>query len=132
MTCSEKVKASGIKMKTSLISRLSDFLKEERIRLKLRMISDSEFWFEGPYGFLVAKFRLNSDGNQVVYDLFSPKYDVHLKEQALRDVEKLDIFAEERGKWDYEKSIEGFWLLLDCVKLWAQENGFSVEEKRLI
>jgi hypothetical protein len=119
-------------MGTNLTSKLSDFLKEEKIKMKLRIISDSEFWLEGPYGFLTAKFRVAKDSHQVLYDLFSPKYDVHLKEEALRDVEKLDMIVEERGKWDYEKSIEGLWLVLDCVKLWAHENRFSVEEKSLI
>jgi hypothetical protein len=67
-----------------------------------------------------------------LHDVFSPKYDVHLKEEDLRDVEKLDMMVEEKGKWDYEKSVEGLWLVLDCVKLWAQKNRFSVKEKRLI
>ncbi len=119
-------------MKNNLISRLSDFLREEKIKMKLRVISDSEFWLEGMYGFLTAKFRLEEGSHQVLYDLFSPKYDVHLKEESLRDVERLDIIAEERGKWDYEKSIEDLWLILDCVKLWAQENRFRVEERSLI
>jgi hypothetical protein len=119
-------------MGNSLTSELSNFLREEKIKMKLRAISDSEFWLEGPYGFLTAKFRMDQNNRQVLYDLFSPKYDVHLKEEALRDVEKLDIIVEERGKWDYENSIEGLWLVLDCVKLWAQENRFSVKEERLI
>ena len=57
---------------------------------------------------------------------------MHLKEEGLRDVERLDMIVEERRKWDYEKSIEDLWLVLDCVRLWAQENRFSVEEKSLI
>ncbi|MGB8779180.1 MAG: hypothetical protein WCD81_00840 [Candidatus Bathyarchaeia archaeon] len=118
-------------MATDLVSNILKFLRKERIKMKLRMISDSEFWLEGPYGFLTAKFRVDKGNHQVLYDLFSPKYDVHLKEEALRDVEKLDLIVEERGKWDYEKSIEGLWLVLDCVNLWAQENRFSVKEKDL-
>jgi hypothetical protein len=119
-------------LETDLISYILNFLKEEKIKMKLRRISDSEFWLEGPHSFLTAKFRVDSGNHQVLYDLFSPKYDVHLKEETLRDVEKLDSIVEERGKWDYEKSIEGLWLVLDCVKLWAHENRFSVEEKSLI
>lgn len=119
-------------METDLTSKLLNFLREEKIKMKLRIISDSEFWLEGPYGFLTAKFCVDKGNHQLLYDLFSPKYDVHLKEEALRDVEKLDMIMEERGKWDYEKSIEGLWLVLDCVKLWARENRFSVKEKSLI
>jgi hypothetical protein len=117
---------------TDLVSNILKFLRRERIKMRLRMISDSEFWLEGPYGFLTAKFRVDDGNRQVLYDLFSPKYDVHLKEEALRDVEKLDVIVEERGKWDYEKSIEHLWLVLDCIKLWAQENRFSIREKDLI
>jgi hypothetical protein len=117
---------------TDLVSNILKFLRKERIKMKLRMISDSEFWLEGPYGFLTAKFRVDEGNHQVLYNLFSPKYDVHLKEEALRDVERLDLIVEERGKWDYEKSIEDLWLVLDCVKLWAQKNRFGVREKDLI
>jgi hypothetical protein len=117
---------------TSLVSNILKFLGKERIKMKLRMISDSEFWVEGPYGFLTAKFRVDEGNRQVLYDLFSPKYDAHLKEEVLRDVEKLDMIAEERGKWDYEKSIEDLWLVLDCINLWAQKNRFGVREKDLI
>jgi hypothetical protein len=100
--------------------------------MKLRTVSDSEFRLEGSYGFLTAKFRVDRSNHQVLYDVFSPKYDVHPKEETLRGTEKLDTILEGKGKWDYEKSIEDLWLVPDCVKLWAQENKFSVKEKRLI
>jgi hypothetical protein len=116
----------------NLISNVLNFLRKEKIKMKFQKISDSEFWLEGPRGFLTVKFHVDEDNHQVLYDLFSPKYDVHLKEEALRDVEKLDIIVEEKGKWNYEKSIEDLWLVLDSVKLWAQENRFNVKEKKLI
>jgi hypothetical protein len=119
-------------LETGLISHIQDFLREEKINMKLQVISDSEFWLEGPYGFLTAKFRVDEENHQVLYDVFSPKYDVHPKEETLRDIEKLDMTVEEKGKWDYEKAIEDLWLVLDCVKLWAQEKRLSVKEKRLI
>jgi hypothetical protein len=117
---------------TDLISNILNFLGKEKIKMELRTISDSEFWLEGPYGFLTAKFHVDEGNHQVLYDLFSPKYDVPLKEEAIRGVEKLDMIVEEKRKWDYEKSIEDLWLVLDCVKLWAQKNRFSVKEKSLI
>ncbi len=119
-------------MATDLVSKLLDFLGEEKIDMKPRIVSDSEFWLEGPFGFLTAKFYVDEGTHEVSYDLFSPKYDVHLKEADLHDVEKLDLIVEEKGKWDYEKSIEGLWLVLDCIKLWAQTNRFSVKEKQLL
>jgi hypothetical protein len=119
-------------METGLSSKLLDFLGEEKLDIKLQTVSDSEFWLDGPYGFLTARISMNKDAHQVSYDLFSPKYDIHLKEETLGDVEKLDAIVEEKREWRVEKSIEGLWLVLDCVKLWAHENGFSVKEKSLI
>ncbi len=120
------------KMETGLVSNLVNFLKEEKIKMKLQKTSDSEFWLESPDGFMTVKFVTDESAHEILYDIFSPKYDVHLKEENLRDVERLDLIAEETGKWQYEKSIENFWLILDCVKLWARKNGFRVKEKRLI
>jgi hypothetical protein len=119
-------------MKTNLVSKLLDFVREEKINMKLRTVSDSEFWLEGPYGFLTAKFCMDKGNHELSYDLFSPKYDVHLKEADLRDVEKLDSIVAEKGKWNYEKSVEDLWLILDCVKLWAQTNRFNIKEKHLV
>jgi hypothetical protein len=119
-------------LETALISNIRNFLKEGKIKMNLRTVSDSEFWLEGPYGFLTAKFHVDEGNHQILYDIFSPKYDAHLKEDTLKDVEKLDMIVEEKGKWDYEKSIEDLWLVLDCVKLWAQDNKFNVKEKSLI
>ncbi len=119
-------------METGLVSNLLIFLKEEKIKMKLQETSDSEFWLESPDGFMTVKFVMDESAREILYDVFSPKYDVHLKEETLRDVEKLDLIAEETGKWEYEKSIENFWLILDWVKLWARKNGFRVKETRLI
>jgi hypothetical protein len=100
--------------------------------MTLREVSDSEFWLESRDGFLTARFAVNQDDRSILYDLFSPKYDVHFKEETLRDVEKLDSIIEEKGRWDFEKPIENLWLLLDAAKLWAKKNGFRVKETRLI
>jgi hypothetical protein len=119
-------------MKTNLISNLLDFLKEQRINMELRKTSNSDFWLESPDGFITIKFFINENKHEVQYDVFSPKYDVHLKEETLKDAERLDFIAEETRKWEYEKSIEDFLLILDCIKLWAQKNRFHTKETRLI
>jgi hypothetical protein len=119
-------------MENDLASNLLDFLKEEKIKMKLQKTSDSEFWLESPDGFMTVKFVTDENAHEVLYDVFSPKYDIHLKEETLRDVERLDFIAEETGKWEYEKPIENFWLILDCVKLWARKNGFRIRETLLI
>jgi hypothetical protein len=119
-------------MEAGLVSSLVNFLKEEKIMMELQKASDSEFWVESPEGFMTVRFFVDEGAHEILYDVFSPKYDVHLREENLRDVERLDLIAEETRKWEYEKSIENFWLILDCVKLWAQKNGFRVKETRLI
>jgi len=119
-------------METDLVSNLLNFLRDERIKMELRKTSDSDFWLESHDGFMTIKFVMDESKHEILYDIFSPKYDVHLREETLRDAERLDLIAEETGKWEYEKPIEDFWLILDCVKLWAQKNGFRTKETHLI
>ena len=119
-------------METNFVKDLIDWIRTEKFNMNLREISDCEFWLEGPYGFLTARFFVDIDVREISYDIFSPKYDLHLKEESLRDVEKLERIIEEKGKWDYEKPVEELWLILDHVNLWAQNNGFSVKEKRIV
>jgi hypothetical protein len=107
-------------------------MRDEKINVKLREISDSEFWLEGPYGFLTARFFVDIAASEISYDIFSPKYDLHLKEESLRDVEKLERIMEDKGEWDYEKPTEELRLILDCARLWAQNNGFSIKEKPIV
>ena len=119
-------------METDLVSNLLNFLREERIKMELRKTSDSEFWLESPDGFMTVRFFVDEGAHEIVYDVFSPKYDVYLKEETLRDVERLDLIAEETGKWEYEKSIEDFWWILDCIKMWARKKKFDVKEKEIM
>jgi hypothetical protein len=119
-------------LEKSFVKNLLDWVQNEKINMKFREISDCEFWLEGPYGFLTARFFMDVEAREISYDVFSPKYDLHLKEESLRDVEKLERIIEEKGKWDYEKPVEELWLILDHVKLWAQNNGFSVKEKLIV
>jgi hypothetical protein len=109
-------------MGNSFVSDLLGFLKEEEIKMKVRKTSDSEFRLESPEGFMAVKFVTNEREHEILYDVFSPKYSVHLRKENRRDVERLDLIAEETGKWEYEESIENLWLILDCVKLWAQKK----------
>lgn len=107
-------------------------MRDEKINVTLREISDSEFWLEGPYGFLTARFFVDVAARGISYDIFSPKYNLHLKEESLGDVEKLERIMEEKGEWDYEKPIEELRLILDCARLWAHNNRFSIKEKPIV
>ena len=119
-------------MEKNFVKELLNWVQNEKLNMNLRRASDYEFWLEEPYGFLTARFFVNIAAREISYDIFSPKYDLHLKEESLRDVEKLERIIEEKGKWDYEKPIEELWLILDHVNLWAQNNGFSIKEKRIV
>jgi hypothetical protein len=115
-----------------LVNNLADFLKDEKIRMNLREISDSEFWLEGPYRFLTVGFFVDKVAHEITYNVFSPKYHLHLKEESLRGVKKLEYIVDEKVRRDCEKSIEDLWLVLYCVRIWAQKSGFSIKEKRLV
>ena len=119
-------------MEKSFVKNLMDFIRDEKISVKLREISATEFWLEGPQGFLTARFFVDSAARKISYDVFSPKYDVHLKEENLQDVEKLERIVEDLRKWDYEKPIEELRLVLDCAMLWAQNNRFTIKEKTIV
>jgi hypothetical protein len=68
-------------METDLVSNLLNFSREERIKMELRKTSDSEFWLESPDGFMAVRFFVDEGAHEILYDVFSPKYDVHLKEE---------------------------------------------------
>ena len=110
-----------------LVNNLADFLKDEKIKMKLLKISDSEFWLEGPYRFLTAGFFVDKVAHEITYDVFSPKYHLHLKEERLRGVKKLECIEDEKTRRICEKSIEDLMRVLECVKIWAQKNGFCVK-----
>jgi hypothetical protein len=112
-----------------LLNNLAGFLKDEKINMKLRKISDSEFWLEGPHRFLTASFFVDKVAHEITCDVFSPKYHLHLKDESFRGVKKLELILDEKARRDCEKSIEDLWLVLDCVKMWAQKSGFCVKEE---
>jgi len=119
-------------METGLILSVLNFLREEKIKMELQKSSDSEFWLESPDRSLTAKFVIDNNAREILYDVFSAEYDVHLKEETVRDVEKLDFIAEEHRNWKLEEAVENLWLVLDEIKLWAQKNKFDVKEKEMI
>jgi hypothetical protein len=119
-------------MEINLISELQKFLKKEKIEIKLRKISDSEFWLESPDKSITAKFVINNNTREILYDIFSVEHDVHLKEEKIRDVEKIDFIAEEHKKWKLAETVEDFWLILGEIKIWAQKNKYHVKEKEMI
>lgn len=95
-------------------------------------IDDSQLWLETFDRFISVRLMVRYRTWEMLYDVFSPKYDVHLNEETIEDVERLDSLAEAKGKWYYEKSIEDLWFVLDWIKLWAGKNGFTLKEAQLI
>lgn len=119
-------------MISDLISKLQNSLKKEKIPMRLRETSASEFWIESLDNSLVARFLVDADAQEMIYDIFSTEYDVHLKEETLRDVEKIDFLAEEHKKWKIAEAAEDLWIILDEIKMWARNNSFRVKEKKII
>lgn len=119
-------------MEKSFLSALQNFLKEEKIKMKLRELSNSEFWLESLDGLITVKLVIDNKLKKIFFDIFSTKYDVHLKEETLKDVEDIDYVAEEKRDWKLEEKVENVWLILDEIKLWARKNNFEVQEKEMI
>jgi hypothetical protein len=119
-------------METSIIPNLSSFMAKEKIKMKFHKKSDSEFWLESPDKAIAAKFVIDSRTHKVFYDVFSTEYTLHLKEETVKDVEKIDFIAEEHRKWKLAEDAEDIWLILDKIKLWAQDNGYKIKEHGMI
>jgi hypothetical protein len=129
------MKCSQSTMVMTAANSMSTFLEKhvlKRSNLKVYKIDDSQFWLETSDGFISVRLIVRYETREILYDVFSPKYDVCLKEATIDDVEKLEAIAEATGKWRYEKSIEDLWFLLDWIKLWARENGFDIRRTHLI
>ena len=119
-------------MKTDLVPQVSDFLKEEDIKMKLWEVSDSEFWLESQDESIAAKFGIDNIAKEILYDVFSPEYDVHLKAETMSDLEKIDFIAEEHKRWKFAETVGNLWLVIEEVRVWARKNKFKIKEKRMI
>ena len=65
-------------MMSSLVSNIQTFMENEKITMKLQEASDSGFWLESQDGFMATKFVVDEKTHEILYDIFSPQYDVNL------------------------------------------------------
>jgi len=119
-------------MQNNIIPVIEDFLKKEKINFLINQDNPSDFWLDALNSTIVVRFRINDSEHEILYDVYSPEYSVHLKEQTIKDVENLEFLAEENRRWNLAESIEDIWLILDQIKFWARNNNFSVREKKLV
>ena len=118
-------------MENPLIPIVKDIITRNKIRMSLSEENTSNFWLDDSSGSLTVKFRTNMPSHEILYDVFSPEFSMHLKEETIKDVECLDFIAEEHQKWNIPSVIEDIWLILDHLKLWAHDHGFSLRETKL-
>lgn len=116
----------------NLVSDLLEFIKKEKIDLKLSKNSNTEFWLDSPDESITVRFEIDIKSKHIFYDVYSVEYEVHLKEETLKDVEKLEFIAEEHRRWKAAEVIENIWLILDEVEIWTQKNNFIMKEKELL
>jgi len=119
-------------MKDNLIPIVTDFMKRENIDLSISKDNSSEFWLDDTFGSITVRFKVDDPKHQILYDVYSPEFSVHLKEETLKDVERLEFLAEENKRWKIAEIIENIWLILDQIKIWARQNNFDLIEKQLI
>lgn len=119
-------------MKDNLIPIVTDFMKRENIDLSISKDNSSEFWLDDKSGSITVRFKVDDPKHQILYDVYSPEFSVHLKEETLKDVERLEFLAEENKRWNIAEIIENIWLILDQIKIWARQNNFDLIEKQLI
>jgi len=119
-------------MENKIISVLKDFMRKEKIDLSLSEDNSSEFWLDDLKGSVTVRFKVDATKHEILYDVYSPESSIHLKEETLKDVERLEFLAEDVRKWKFAESIEDIWLVLDQLKIWARQNNFNLMEKQLI
>ena len=119
-------------MQNKLIPLIEDFLKQEKINFSISKDNSTDFWLDDLKSSMTVRFKIDSTKHQILYDVYSPEYSVHLKEETIKDVERLEFLAEENRRWKIAESIEDIWLVLDKIKFWARKNNFSVMEKQLL
>ena len=119
-------------MNTTLLPMIVKFIKKEHIDLLISKDNSNEFWLDNKFGSITVKFKINNPKHEILFDVYSPEYFVHLKEETIKDVERLEYLAEEHRRWKLAEIIEDIWLILDQIKLWAIQNNFNVVEKELI
>jgi len=119
-------------MKNNLVPVIKDFIKKENIDFSVAQYKPYEFWLDDLDSSITVRFKISLPDHQILYDVYSPNYNVRLKEESIKDVEKLESLAEENREWKIAESIEGIWLVLDQIRLWANYNNFNVKQKQLI
>lgn len=119
-------------MENSLITDITDFMRKEKIDMSISEDNSSEFWIDDNLGSITIRFKINTPRHKIFYDVYSPELSVHLKEETLKDVEQLELLAEQTKKWKIAEMIENIWLILDRIRVWASKNNFSLTEKQLI
>ena len=119
-------------MESNLIPIITDFMLKEKIDLSISEDNPSEFWLDNTAGSITVRFKINDLKHKILYDVYSPEFSVHLKEETIEDVERLEFLAEEHRRWKIAETIEDIWLILDRIILWARNNNFSIMEKKLV
>ena len=119
-------------MMNKLIPTLEDFMKKENINMTISEDNPYEFWLDDTLGSITVRFKVDALRHKILYDVYSPKFSVHLNEKTLKDVEKLEFLAEENREWRIAEIIEDVWLILDEIKIWGKQNNFNITEEQLI
>ena len=128
--------------KTNPKSLLS-FLEEERIRhgskapsFIVSKIDDSQLWLETTDGFILMKLIIHYETREVLYDICArsatPICDMHLTEETMDNLKKLDLVVGAIGKWQHQKSIDDLWFIFHWIKVWTKRNRLLMEKAKLI
>jgi hypothetical protein len=128
--------------KTSPKSLLA-FLEEERIRhgskapnFIVSKIDDSQLWLESIDGFIFMKLLIHYETQEMLYDVCarstSPKCDMHLTEEIINDLGKLDLVVGAIGKWQHEESIDDLWFIFHWIRIWTKRKRLRMKRAKLV
>ena len=119
-------------MKNNLQQVIKNFMNKEKIDFLISKDNSCEFWLDDKMGSITVRFKVDEPKHEIFYDVYSPEFSAHLKEETIKDVEQIEFIAEENRRWIFAKIIEDIWLIIDQIKLWAKQNNYNLMEKKLI
>jgi hypothetical protein len=96
---------------------------------------DSRLWLETSDESIAVRLLVNYQTKEIIFDVrihssFLGWY-VHLKEETLDNLEKLDSIVGAISGWKHEESVKELWFLVLWIKTWARRNGFLPKRKIL-
>ena len=115
------------RIENDFLTEILSYIKKERIMMKLTYKSNFEYKLESPDKSIIVNFTLDKIHHKLLYDVYLPEYNKHLKEKTLSNFDKMYSLHRQHGKWHLPKYLPDVWMLLDGIHIWAKNTNFTIK-----